>query len=171
MGRISTPQFDVEDPQALSQWLTEVAREFNGQVSFGSPQEEADATSTTLPGTSLASHPGTLLNVEGSWCEQEVTQTGDSGGGEVVFFHNLFAHDPAYTLPSSGNPNVRWLVFGFEHTGTGVGANSDASISCNFRTGDTLTANSIGLRFFSPNRTIDGTDKLKVTLFFTRAVR
>ena len=145
-------------------------------IEFGDPLDPNDPQSTTLAGstaTGAGSHPGTTINIAGAWVE--VTINNASGGLDAVHlcYHNL--NLPVFIEPGPVNaPNVRWLLFGYHHSGTGV-TGGDAIISCNYETGDqaSITANAFPLRFYAPNRTVDvnDADPLVATLFFTAAVR
>jgi len=115
---------------------------------------------------SAANHNGTTENIAGSWVEV----TFDTPDSAVTCHHNLFRHWPTYTLPVTGEPNVRWLVFAFSHDGNTVDAASTLSI--NFEEGDTVTTNSIALRLYvGGTRVVDATHPCTATLFFVPAVR
>ncbi len=162
MSRIGRTLSDPEDPKAVAEWLTRVQKAIDGDIEFGHPNDSQDLTSAVLAGSVAAAHPGTLMNIAGSWVEVEVETLDDP----VTCFHNLDVPVIAANLP-----NVRWVVFGYQHDGTAVTAT--AAISCNYESGapDTIAVNSIQLRFYAAaTRTVDGDHPIKATLFFVRAV-
>lgn len=151
----------------LEPWIRVVERILTGWVEVGHPNHPTNHASTTLAGdnTALDSHNGLRDNVAGSWVELELG-TGDLGAA-ITCNHNLGADA---TVAAAGEVNVRWQVWMWKHDGTGVGGVFSV-ISCNFRTGDAITANSIDLRFYALGRTVDDDHKLKVTLRFVKAAR
>jgi hypothetical protein len=166
VSRVAQFQGDPKDPNAVITQVEEIRRTLDYLVEFGNPQDPTDATSTTLAGAAAGNHPGTLQNIFGSWVEVEVS-TADTA---VTCYHNL--NMPVIT----GEPNVRWLVFGLEHDGWDggiVGAASwDGAMSCSFQTGDTINVNDIQLRFYAvAPRVIAAAHPLKATLFFIPAIR
>lgn len=103
-----------------------------------------------------ANHPnGALDNWRGSWVSVEV----DTLDAAVTCTHNL-----GVEIVGS-NPNVLWQIVSVEHDGAGASATSGAT-DAQFETGDTITTNTIELRFYSPGRTVDGTHPLTVILWF-----
>lgn len=157
---------DPKDPLSIVQQVEEVQRVADGLIEFGHPNDPEDISSTTPAGMASTSHNGNVQNIVGAWVEAKFTATNSA----VLVYHNLFAHDPNYAVPVSGAPNVRWLVFGFSHDGTGVDAAS--ALSVNFTEGDTVNANSIQLRLYAAGtRTVGAGNPVTVTLFFTPAAR
>jgi hypothetical protein len=122
-------------------------------------------------------HNGLLSNIAGSWVEIALEATGMT---EAACAHNLYLTNDQYTVPVTGQPNCRWLVFGVMHDGdVGGAAPADAGtrlgVDVSFVGGDTVAANAINLRFNlrvdGLRPTIDGDHPVLVTLFFTKATR
>jgi hypothetical protein len=150
---------DPTKPESLVKYLAEVQRVVDSLIEFGNPQNPFDDQSSTL--ADGATHNGSLQNIHGSWVEVEV----DTANSSVTCTHNLNV-----PIAVAGEPNVRWLVFGFEHDGNTADAAS--TLSVNFETGDTITTDAIDLYFHvGGTRVVDGDHKLKATLFFVPAVR
>jgi hypothetical protein len=162
VGRVPPVVLNPNDAQALVERVNELLREFNGRVSFGHPQDPNGDTSTTLAGgTGTGAHNGTLANIEGSYVELKVTALDTN----VSCLHRLNLQ-----IPSASQPNVRWLVCGWQHNGTGV-TDGTATVSASYEDG-TVTADDCPLRFYAAGgRTVDGDNPLGVTLFFWPAVR
>lgn len=158
--RVPRSLVDPRDPQSIVNQVQRLTSTVDGLLGFGSPQDPTDPQSTDL--ADGAAHNGSLENMDGSWVEVDV-ETLDAA---TTCTHNLAA--PA--ISATASPNVRWLVFGYEHDGTGTTGASD-TVSCNYETGDAITDDAIELRFYAANRTVDATHPLRVTLFFVRAVR
>jgi hypothetical protein len=155
---------DPDDPQAIVEHLYRVQRVVDGRLEFGSPQDPRDPAGTAL--ATGTAHNGTILNILGSWVELDVT----SQDAPVACVHNLDV--PVTSVSGVNQPNVRWLVFGWQHNGAGAAPGS--TMSCNYEPTDaaSITSNSFPLRFYAAGRTI-GADPndLRVTLFFVPAVR
>jgi hypothetical protein len=153
---------DPEKPESIVKAVTEVTRVVDGEIEFGNPQNPYDDQSTTLAGAGTpTTHNGSVQNIKGQWVEVEVSAADTA----TTCTHNL-----NQTVAVAGEPNVRWIVFGFEHDGNTADAAS--TLSANFETGDTITADAIELRFYvGGTRVVDGDHKLKVTLFFIPAVQ
>ena len=169
------PPYQLPDPTAEDyrwqavDWMRQITEALDGRVSFGNPQDPGpDVTSTALAGVAATSHPGTLDNIEGTWVEVDVAALDTA----VPCYHNL-----NLSVPVAGEPNVRWQTFGIMHSGVGTDTGTvaaTATVSVNFDENDsgTVAANSISLRFYAEaTRTVDGDNPLKVSLFFTPAVR
>ena len=162
MSRLDIQPPAPGDSQALVETLRRFVEEFDGRVSFGTPQDPLAEDGTTLAGAAAANHPGTLQNIEGAWVEYDVTALDTA----TTLYHNLGQK----VVSATGSPNVRWLLMGFQHDGTT--ADPDATLSCNYQTGDTVTADSIQLRFYATGtRAVGVANPLRVTLFFMRATR
>lgn len=165
LSRIPRVVVDPKDPRSIVEHLYRVQREVDGRLEFGSPQNPNDPTSTTraLGGV----HNGTLQNIDGSWFEAVLTAAGRTS---VTCTHNL----DVSTLNPAATPNVRWLVFGWMHNGTGGSAATRLDLAVWYQ-GGTRTANAIDLIFdvtvTAGALTIDGSNPVVVSLFFTRAVR
>lgn len=158
MGKVGLTTTDPKNPQQIADALTRLIEEFDGRISFGNPQDPTDDASTDLAGSTDVLHPGTLINMEGAWVELDV----DTLDSNVTCYHHL--NQP---VSVSGEPNVRWLEFGYLHSGVGTAE----AIGCWYEDG-TVTANSIQLRFGSSGRTVAaGANVLKATLFFIPAIR
>lgn len=169
MSRIPRYFVDPDDPRSVVQQMEEIHRVADGDIGFGHPNDPEDTTSTTPAGMAATSHNGSIENIAGSWVEAKWGTVDGSGDHIVTVYHNLFP-DPAYTLPVTGEPNVRWLVFGFSHDGNTVDAASTLSVV--FQEGDTVAANSIELQLHvGGTRVVDDTHPVTATLFFIPAVR
>jgi len=165
LSRVPRYLVDPEDPQSIVQQSEEIQRVVDGDIEFGHPNDPEDITSTTPAGSTSLAHNGNVQNIAGSWVEAKYT----SANSTFTCYHNLFP-DPEYTLPVTGEPNVRWLVFGFSHDGNTIDAAS--TLSVDFVEGDTVAANSIQLRLHAAGtRVVDATHPVTVTLFFIPAVR
>lgn len=163
--RIGRTLPDPAKPQSIVEFLARSQRIIDGQIEFGSPNDPNDPASVTL--ANGTAHNGTLVNLLGAWVEIDVA-TLDAPQACV---HNLGV--PVTVVGGVNQPNVRWLVFGYQHSGTLAIAGS--TISCNYELTDAanITTNSFPLRFYAAGtRTIAADpDDLRVTLFFTPAVR
>lgn len=163
--RIARTLPDPNDPKSIVEWLSRAQRIVDGGIEFGSPQDPKDPASTTL--ANGTSHNGTLVNVLGSWVEIDV----DTLDAPQNCAHNLDV--PVTVVGGVNQPNVRWLVFGYQHSGTLAIAGS--TISCNYELTDaaSITKDSFPLRFYAAGtRTIGADpDDLRVTLLFTPAIR
>ncbi len=125
--------------------LRSLLRQLLQRISFGEPTETGN---------------GLLNNMEGSWVEVSIPDVSSA----YVCSHNL-------TVPVVSTfvrPNVRWLVFGMEHSDAVSAGNAyDAPFNIYYRIGDPITENSISLRLARvSNRTVDVSNPVKVTLFF-----
>lgn len=147
---------DPKNPKSVVEHVDGVQRILDQQVSFGHPQDPGDDAGTALAGTT---HNGVIYNMEGTWVELRVT---------VLDANTTCTHNLNLTVLSASQPNCRWLVWGYQHDGTGAGTTS--TISCNYEDG-TVAADSIQLRFYAVARTVDADHPLKVTLWFIPAVR
>jgi hypothetical protein len=165
VSRVPQVVLDPQDPKGIVEHLYRVQRVVDQRIEFGSPQDPRDPTSTVraLGGV----HNGTLQNVEGSWFEAVLSATGRT---TLTCVHNL---DVATNQPATA-PNVRWLVFGVQHNGTGADGTTTYAVDVWYQ-GGTRTADAIDLGF---NLVVGGTvptvnagNPVVVTLFFTRAVR
>ena len=148
-------------------------------ISFGEPQDPEDPTSTVLAGGdddgtwAATDHNGTLGNLDGSWVEVALE---DTGATDITCTHNLFGKldNAQYAVPVSGEPNCRWLPFGVMHDGTGTDDSTRLRVSVSF-VGDTVAVNAIDLRFdlavSGTTPTIDGDHPVLVSLFFVKASR
>lgn len=169
--RVPRVGLDPNNPQSIVTRLTDLTLVTDGWIEFGEPQNPNDPTSAVLAGgTGAGAHNGTVDNLKGSWVEASLTATGSS---TVTCRHNLYLDSGPYTLPAAGQPNVRWIVFGWQHDGTGITAPVVVSV---YFAGGAVAVNAIDLNFdiFLPAGsalTVDGTHPMKVTLFFTRATR
>ena len=164
MSRVPTSVVDPGNPRSIVEHLANVQRVVDGSIEFGSPQDPNDPASLTL--ANGTAHNGTLLNIQGSWVEVDVTALDTP----VACRHNL--EIPFVVIGGISQPNVRWQLFGFQHSGNGVGVGS--TISCNYETTDenSISEISFPLRFYATARVVGAApDHLRVTLFFTPAVR
>jgi hypothetical protein len=152
---------DPKKPETLVDMIEELTLQEEGRISYGSPQNPEDLADTTLAGSAAGAHAGTLENMEGSWVELDV----ETADWPTTCYHNL--NTP---VAVAGSPNVRWLVFGYQHDGNT--ADVASTVSCSFEVGDIVAVNSIELRFYvGGTRVVNKDHPLKVTLFFIRAIR
>lgn len=165
MSRVPRVLYDPADPKAVAEHASRLQRVMDGQIEFGSPQDPNDPASVTL--ANGTAHNGILQNMLGAWVEVDVTALDT----RVDCAHNLGV--PITVVAATNQPNVRWLVFGYQHSGTLAIAGS--TISCNYELGDaaSITSNSFPLRFYAAGTRTVGADPddLRVTLFFVPAVR
>ena len=165
MGRIPPSIVLPEQPQSIVEHLLRVSREVDGRMEFGSPQDPNNPSSTTLANGVI--HNGTILNMKGAWVEVDVVTL----DAVVNCVHNLDV--PVTLIGGVNQPNVRWLIFGYQHSGTLAIAGS--TISCNYELGDaaSITTNSFPLRFYAAGTRTVGVDpdEIRVSLFFVPAVR
>lgn len=165
MSRVPRSVVDPRDPKSISEHLYRVQRVVDGLLEFGSPQDPTDPTSTTR--ADGVSHNGTVLNMDGSWFEAVLTAAGRSS---VTVTHNLNVGTDNPTTSA----NVRWMVFGWQHNGTGGSGATRLDLAVWYQ-GGTRTADAIDLVFdvtvTAGALTIDALNPVVVTLFVTRAVR
>lgn len=163
MSRVPYALVDPKDPLSIVEHLGRVQRVVDGKVEFGSPQDPNDPTGTTR--ALGVAHNGTLLNIEGSWFDAVLTATGRT---VLTCVHNL---NVATTQPATA-PNVRWLVFGVLHNGTGaVLPTVDVGVSY---LGGARTADAIDLTFnlvVGGVLTVNAGNPVVASLFFVRAIR
>lgn len=162
--RIGRTLPDPSDPKSIVEYLARSQRIIDGFIEVGSPQNPNDPASTTLADGSA--HNGTLVNMAGAWVEVDVT----AADTKFDCVHNLGAQ----VLVSGGNnlPNVRWQVMGFQHNGTGAIATSTLSVNYDSRDQASISTTSFPLRLYvGVTRTVNGGNPVRVTLFFTPAVR
>lgn len=157
MGR---PQQTFSDNtlNGLAERVLRLERILSGDVEFGAPQDPNDPASTALPDGAV--HNGTLTNMRGSWVEVELDDPAQRAI-PLTFTHNLNVQVVSATLP-----NVRWLLFGIQHTAALAVAESAAV----WYNGGTVARNSIELEV-TTSATPSGGDPLKLTLFFVPGVR
>jgi len=165
------PLLDPENPNAVANWAREVADTINGQISIGEPLATlADGTG----GLDTLRPNGVKGHLLGSFVDVEIG-TGDLAVA-ITCTHNLNIINKGTTpLAESGNEsdlNVCWVIVRTEHDGTGPPVNVD-TISCNFQTGDTVTDNSIQLRFHAVlgGRTVADASPIYLKLWFFPTTR
>lgn len=167
MSRVPQVIVDPQDPRSVVEHLYRVQRVVDGRLEFGSPQDPRDPASTTLASGAAAAHNGTLLNVLGSWVEVDVVALDTL----VLCTHNLAI--PVTSVGGVNQPNVRWLLFGFQHSGNTADAAS--VLSCNYELGDaaSITQDAFPLRFYAAGARTVGADPddIRASLFFVPAVR
>jgi len=165
VSRIPRVVVDPRDPQSVVDHLYRVQRVVDGDVEFGSPQDPSDPTSVTR--ALGAAHNGTLLNIAGSWFEVVLEATGRTA---VTCIHNLNVG----TAQPATAPNVRWLVFGVSHNGTGADATTTYAVDVWYQ-GGARTADQIALALNlvtgGTAPTVNAANPVVVTLFLVRAVR
>lgn len=160
MSRVARILYDPQDPKSVSEHASRVQRVVDGQIEFGSPQNPNDPQSTTV--ADGVTHNGILQNMLGAWVEILV-DTAPGLAANITCTHNL-----GVPIVNASTPNVRWLVFGWQHNAAGTGATSTVSVVYE---GGTVAENSIVLRFYANARTVNDANPLKCTLFFVPAVR
>jgi len=111
--KINTTLPNPEDPVATAERVGDALRALDKGISFGTPQDPADDTSTDLAGSTAAEHPGTLENITGSWVEVEIDNNTLPTLDEVITCH----HNLNVPVAVAGEPNVRWIVMGIQHDG------------------------------------------------------
>lgn len=128
---------------AQNNMISRMAKAINGMIEFGNVTDESS-------------------NLRGQWVEESM------GTGDVAAAHT-FTHNMSIPISSAGLPNVRWLVFGFEHDGDTVDAASALSLS--FQAGDTVGTDAIQLRLHvGGTRVVNDTHPVVATVFFTPAI-
>lgn len=165
MTRVPGSLLSNSDMQAVIEHAKATQRALNGRIEFGHPGSPlgSDLSLATGLGTS---HNGTVVNIYGSWVDQTVTAKDTA----VLFRHNLDRN--IVTAAGLNLPNVRWLLFGVVHGGSGVSTGVE-TISCNYDRRDqgAITRNALPLRFYAAaGRNVTPGTPLKVTVFFTPAV-
>jgi len=171
MARVPRRLVDPEQPLSIVEQLSEIQDVVDRKIEFGHPSHPEDISSVLAAGVTSTSHNGYTENIAGSWVELKF---GDvvAGAHKATAYHNLFQDDPNYTLPVAGVPNVRWLVFGFSHSGNTVDAASTLSVAFDESDSGSVAANSIKLSLnFGGTRVVSDAEPVTVTLFFVRAAR
>lgn len=153
----STPL--ARDLDSLFEHVQELEKIIRNKVEFGNPGHPVDPADGTLAGSTATVHNGSPDNILGSWVEVEVA----SADVPFTCYHNLGV------APMGGQVNVRWQVHGIFHDG--AGADPASTISVNYEYGDAVTANSIELRMYVGGARSVSENPVKLTLFFTPAVR
>ena len=171
--RVNKVQPDHKDPESVVEQQRGIIQVIDGLIEFGDPIDPFDPANTGRAGSAAISHPGSTSNIHGSWVEIELTAEGRS---TKTCNHNLYLEEDntTYTLPVSGEPNVRWLVFGWLHDSTGTSGSTRLDLAVYFL-GGTVATNSVALEFdvtlTAGAWTLGSNNPLLVTLFFTRASR
>lgn len=165
MSRIPQVVVNPDSPMSIVDHLYRVGRVVDGRLEFGSPQDPEDPASVTL--ANGTTHNGTLLNLAGSWFEKDQ----DTLDTRFDCAHNLGI--PVTVVGGVNKPNVRWLFANFQHNGTGVVAGTPTlSVNYDSRDAASITTNSFPLRLYAAAvRTVNAGNPVRVTLFFTGAVR
>ena len=158
--RIGRTLPDPNDPKSIVEYLSRAQRILDGGIELGNPQDPRDPASTTR--ADGVSHNGTIVNGLLSWFELQLDDATNLLNTNVACIHNLDV-----SVLSATEPNVRWFVAGFQHSGVGTGAGS--AISVGYVDG-AVTSNSIQLRFYAAARTVTVAEPLKVSLLFIPAV-
>ena len=153
-------EFAYKGGLTLEQRVDRLEEVINGKLGFGNAELPSETVIRgLLPGQTSTVPNGTPGNIYGSIVGQQVT----ANRGVTTFYHNL-------GIPVVDGLNVRWFVIAMEHDGQGVGSNF-VTISLNFQTGDTVTENSVQLRWAAPTRTVDAFHPLYFEVFFIPGVR
>jgi len=164
-GRFTRDQQDVLDTvsgwiQSLTQIMLEGHRRANGELGFGHPAGD-ELVDTAFPAF--------IDNMRGSWTTLKFTATSDLGAA-ITINHNLDISTTTLTTPGGTTtpPNVRWIldnwIYGDKtetvpgtptignNAPSGLGSISGVNQQTGqiwFQMGDTVTNNSIQLRFHS----------------------
>ena len=172
--KVNKVQTDPDNPDSIVEQQNGIIQVIDGLIEFGDPLDPFDAANTGRAGATSTSHPGSTSNIHGAWVEIELTAEGRS---TKTCYHNLYLEEDnsgTYTLPTSGEPNVRWLLFGWGHDGVGADTNTRLDLAVYFL-GGTVATNSVALEFdvtlTAGAWTLGSNNPLLVTLFFTRASR
>jgi hypothetical protein len=172
MARFTLLTIDPDDSLSIASALTQLQQIVTDQLDLGHPgfpgHKLQQTVVTALAGagdnTSLANtlHNGETGNFNHAWVEVEFSGTNTA----VAFKHNL-----NLDVPDANLPNVRWLFTNFQHNGAGP-VTGTAALALSFDTGDTVTADSIELRLYAAaTRTVDGSNKVKVTTLMVPAIQ
>ena len=157
----------------VAQQVDELLSVVDDKIEFGEPQDPNDPTATGLAGAmgAAGAHNGTTSNVAGSWVEVRIEAAGRT---THTCTHNLYLDSPQYVVPVTGQPNCRWMVFGWQHDGEGTSGTTELMLNVWFQSG-TVSANAIALEvsvdLHASTITLDGDHPILLTLFFTRATR
>lgn len=155
-GRLRRGIRNPRDLKDIAERVADLLR-FSSAVGFGHPGDERDPGGATLPGDTATSHPGTLVNIEGTWVRKNVTQLDTA----IRCYHNLDV-----PVAVAGEPNVNIISAWFAHDGTGVNAASTISYNFEYGGADAVNKDYIDLRFYAGGtRTVDADHPIKVTLF------
>lgn len=159
MASFVPPLLDPRNPDAVSRWARMVADTINGQLSIGEPI----SNDTALLPNGVKGH---MLGSFFSLYLEDLKYDLDTAH---VCTHNL-------NVPNKGvgtgptDLNVGWIIVRAEHSGNSADINS--TVSCNYETGDPVTANSIALRFYAnAARAVTVADPLYITLWFFPTTR
>jgi hypothetical protein len=165
VGRVnySLVRANPDDPRQMAEAITELQELISGNLSLGHPQDPDSDTSNIRAGEAAGNHPGTQGHIEGSWVELQVDDS-PTTNSSITCYHNLNV-----PVAVSGEPNVRWQIWGWSHDGTGSGA--DTAVDVGFIAGDAVTVNSIDLFVYANTLTVDADHPLKVTLRFIPAIK
>lgn len=166
-------------PEGIQTQIDRLVKIVDQQITFGHPHHPRDLSlnypaGTALSGDEANQHNGTLDNILGSWVEVILESNSRQS---YVCTHNLNLKSPTYTVPSAGEPNVRWFEFGELHDGTGTDGTSKPILHIVHVSdaGSPVTANAITLSFqvtyAAGTGTIDATHPYRVSLFFIPAVQ
>ena len=168
--RINKVQTDPDKPESIAEQQRELIQVVDGLIEFGEPLDPFNPANTGRAGAAATSHPGSTSNIAGSWVEVVLETTGRI---TKTCHHNLYLNDgPTYVLPTAGEPNVRWLLFGWMHDGD-LDSSATLDLTVAF-IGGTVATNSLQLEFQvtkGGTLTIDSNHPIVCTLFFTRATR
>jgi len=164
MARIGKTLSDPEDKLAIVDIINQIVRVLDdANIEFGDPLSPLDDSSVVLAGAGTpTTHNGRLANIRGSWVEAQI----DAANAVVTFTHNL-------DLPVVGadEPNVRWAVLNFKHSG--VGAAPGALQLVYEDSVCTVTANTIDLvlRVEGTRTLAAGANAVRASVFFIPCVR
>ena len=169
--KVDNVQPDPDKPETLVDQLYKITQVLDGLVEFGDPIDPFDPANTLRAGSTAGAPPGTTSNIHGSWVEIVLETTGRI---TKTCTHNLYLEEDnsTYSLPVAGEPNVRWLMFGWMHDGD-LDSSATLDLSVAF-IGGTVATNSLQLEFQvtkGGTLTIDSNHPIICTLFFTRASR
>lgn len=122
MSRVRRVGIDPSRPESVVDQVNELIFEIDGKLDFGEPLDPNDHDSVTLAGdmSVVPAHNGTRSNIWGSWVELVIDGSqGNAIGDPITCNHNLYLEQPGgYTTePVAGEPNCRWFVAMWQHTG------------------------------------------------------
>ena len=156
MAQFAPELVDPTNPDSIAEWARTITALVNGGISIGEPL----AWDVLTGAVDLLRPNGVKGHILGDFVQVEVGFKDTGDWIAVTCTHNL-------NIPNrvAGGLNVGWTPVRFEHDGNTVDAAS--TISVNYRTGDTVTANAIDLRFYaSGTRVVSDAHPIIATLWF-----
>jgi hypothetical protein len=165
MGEHPRTGTQARDSRSLERDVQELMVLAGGGLYIGHPNNPLDPTDTSNALGTAATHNGTRVHFLGSWVQWTITAVGQLGV-QHTFVHNLNVPPVSVTTP-----NVLWHVLRKEFGGNVVaGSFTDVHYGDVAGVPGLVTADSIQL-IVSSNLAIGGGDDLRITLWFTPALR